>query len=212
MLSKPARKIGPNNRSITGKRPSDKAGRSQHFESALERDYLLLLEWDETVLDYGVQPVSIYYTHDGRATRYTPDVLVHYRTETNRKSALVEIKYEAELLAKQAQYSARFGAATEYADSNGYEFRIITERTIRTTYLYNLKFLAGYRQYPIDQLLAETVISKFDGGKKLSPIQFQAENGLDEKVLYTIWQLLASKVLTGDLQQKLTMNTLLWKP
>jgi len=46
MLSKPARKIGPNNRSITGKRPSDKTSRSQHFESALERDYLLLLEWD----------------------------------------------------------------------------------------------------------------------------------------------------------------------
>ena len=81
MLLKPARKIGPNNRSITGKRPSHKTNRSQHFESALERDYLLLLEWDETVKDYGVQPVPIYYINNGRATRYTPDVVVYHQPE-----------------------------------------------------------------------------------------------------------------------------------
>jgi hypothetical protein len=211
MLSKPARKIGSNNRSITGKRPSQKTSRSQHFESALERDYLLLQEWDDTVADYGVQPVTIYYDNDGRSARYTPDVIVHYRPESTKKPTLVEIKYEAELLEKQAQYAARFKAAADYASSNGYEFVIITERTIRTTYLYNIKFLDSYRQHPLDQALAETIISKFDAGKKLSALQLQT-GGSDEKMLFVVWQLVAAKILSCDLQQKIMMTSLLWKP
>ena len=194
MLTKPARKIGPNNRSITGKRPSDKTSRSQHFESALERDYLLLLEWDETVADYGVQPVTIYYDNDGRSARYTPDVIVHYRPDLARKSALIEIKYEAELLEKRDQYAARIKAAADYANDNGYEFHIITEKNIRTTYLYNLKFLTTYRQYPIDQLSAEMILSNFGPGTKLSAQQLQV-GGFDDNMLFVIWQLVAGGIL-----------------
>ena len=213
MLSKPARKIGPSNRSITGKRSSQKTNRSQHFESALERDYLLLLEWDETVEDYGVQPLTIYYENNGRATRYTPDVVVYYLPEIKRKPVLIEIKYEAELLEKQDHYAARFKAADEYAAYNGYEFRIVTDKMIRTDYLYNLKFLNGYQRPPIEDAFAQEILMLFST-KKLSPIQLpvsedQHKNG---RLLYTLWQLVATKALVFDMQQKLTMNTQLWIP
>jgi len=47
------------------------------FESSLERDFLLLLDFDPEVVLYEEQPVTINYHDDqGRRRRYTPDVLV----------------------------------------------------------------------------------------------------------------------------------------
>jgi hypothetical protein len=46
------------------------------FESPLEKEYLLLLEFDETVERFVVQPVTV--PVPGVVRGYTPDVLVYF--------------------------------------------------------------------------------------------------------------------------------------
>ncbi len=73
---KPTRKIGPFNRGLTGKVGSTKNSRMHDFESSLERDLLITLEFDGFVESYCEQPVCIEYLHEGATSRYTPDVIV----------------------------------------------------------------------------------------------------------------------------------------
>lgn len=212
MPMKPVRKIRTSNRSITGRRPSTKTAVSHQTESALERDYLTLLEHDESVSDYGVQPLTIHYDINGVAARYTPDVLVHYYPEFKRKPTLVEVKYESELFEKRDFYAARFKAADEYARQNGYEFRITTDKMIRTEYLWNIKFLSGYLKTSIEEQYELLVREHFTDSHKLTPLDL-AKDGDDHtrgRLLYTVWQMLANKKLACDLSQILTMQTLLW--
>src|SRR5437868_5438583 len=97
----PSRKIPPSRRSLTGLVASQKsprlslvpspparpsqlgAGQPQPqtrmkgFESSLERDFFILLDFDLNVDRYEEQPVRIEYRDgDGRLRTYTPDVLV----------------------------------------------------------------------------------------------------------------------------------------
>jgi len=186
MPIKPVRKIRTSNRSITGRRPSEKTNSSHQHESALERDYLTLLEHDDEVAEYGVQPVTIQYLNDGVAARYTPDVLVHYYPEFKRKPALIEVKYEAELIEKHDFYAARFKAASEYASQNGYEFRIATDKLIRTEYLWNIKFLSTYLRDPIEEQYEKLVFEQFNKNRELTPIVI-AKDG-DEHIRGSPWR------------------------
>lgn len=108
----PVRKIPTNRRSITGLVSSRKNDRMTGFESSLERDFLLLLDFDRNVERYEEQPVTIRYRdREGKRRTYTPDVLVLYRQNlTGRDTCplLCEVKYRADLL-------TRIGEAT----SNG---------------------------------------------------------------------------------------------
>jgi hypothetical protein len=111
LFFKPVRQIKPGNRSMTGKRPSLKTKTTHPFESSLERDYLTLLDFDDQVESYTIQPVTIYYSLENKSTRYTPDMAVYYKLEFNRKPLIVEIKYEAELLEKKVLLVPKFAAA-----------------------------------------------------------------------------------------------------
>ena len=99
-----ARKIGYGRRALTGlmtgahKTPGNGA-----FESALERDLFVLLEFDRRVIAWHPQPFTIPVPKsDGRrASRYTPDVAVEYSAAPNGKTLarveLCEVKYRQEL-------------------------------------------------------------------------------------------------------------------
>ena len=57
----PVRKIRKSHRSITGTVVSTKAGGGADYESTLERDYLLQLEFDPQVRELWPQPLTIEY-------------------------------------------------------------------------------------------------------------------------------------------------------
>jgi len=75
----PARKIPKNYLFVTGAYSSQKNRTMDSFESLLEKDYLLLLDFDDEVHSYEVQPVRI--PVPGVSKGYVPDVLVKYRGE-----------------------------------------------------------------------------------------------------------------------------------
>src|SRR5919109_3163101 len=151
----PVRIIPKNSRSLTGLVLNTRTQSMAVFESSLERDFLLLLDFDLDVECYEEQPVKIVY-HDanGRRRTYTPDVLVRYRTDRlqarHTKPLLCEVKYRDDLRQHWAEYRPKFRAAARYARQQGWRFRLVTERSIRTPYLDNVKFLRSYQAMAIN--------------------------------------------------------------
>jgi len=147
----PVRTVPKNYRSLTGLVPNPRAQSMTAFESSLERDFLLLLDFDPDVECFEEQPVKIIY-HDakGRRRTYTPDVLVRYRTDPpqarHTKPLLCEVKYRDDLRQHWAEYRPKFRAAQRYARQQGWRFHVVTERHVRTPYLENVKFLRSYHR------------------------------------------------------------------
>src|SRR2546428_9188775 len=78
----PVRSIPKNYRSLTGKVIDFRSHSAVAFESALERDLYLLLDFDSAVARFEEQPVTIPYRDPAGVSRtYTPDVPVYYHSE-----------------------------------------------------------------------------------------------------------------------------------
>ena len=98
----PVRTIPKHSRSLTGLVPNTRTQAMTAFESSLERDFLMLLDFDPDVELFEEQPVKIgYHDDNGRRRTYTPDVLVRYRTDRpqarHTKPLLYEVKYRDDL-------------------------------------------------------------------------------------------------------------------
>lgn len=211
MALEPVRRIRPSSRSITGKRPSQKTQIIQRFESTLERDFLTLLEFDTTIEDYGVQPITIPYVHEGKARRYTPDALIYYKPNVGKKPLLCEIKYAEELQQKKDLLEPKFNAATAYANANGFQFKVFTEVDIRNCYLRNIKFLSRYYHDLIDESYSKMVAAALLKKTTATPQELltgstEAENA---NILYTVWQMLARKIISCDMHQPISMTSTL---
>ena len=104
----PVRKIPKNYLSVTGSFASQKNGQMGSFESLLEKEYMLLLDFDDSVESFEEQPVTI--PVPGVTKGYTPDFLVHYYADPTageiRKPLLTEVKPEiAPPVKRSATYS-----------------------------------------------------------------------------------------------------------
>lgn len=139
---KPARKIPLSSRANTGYIPSSKVSEGvASYESRVERDYYLLCNHDPSILQFQPQPQTIRWVGpDQKVHEYTPDVLV---ITAQGGTFLVEIKEEVEIEANSETYRARWLAADASARQNGWEFRVITEKMIRTPRLKNVWFCLG---------------------------------------------------------------------
>ncbi|MFA5082147.1 MAG: TnsA endonuclease N-terminal domain-containing protein, partial [Hydrogenophilaceae bacterium] len=86
------RRITSNPATVTGTAATD-----QKYESTLEQDYFVLLRFDPWVEKFIEQPITVPWTdQNGKVRKYTPDVLVHFRSdvapEDRRPPLLVEVK------------------------------------------------------------------------------------------------------------------------
>ncbi|MFZ6746487.1 TnsA endonuclease N-terminal domain-containing protein [Undibacterium sp. JH2W] len=143
----PVRKIPKNHLVVTGSFASRKNGQMDAFESLLEKEYMLLLDFNERVASFEPQPVIIQVP--GIAKGYVPDVLVRYHPDFESgeipKPLLTEIKHTDDLERNAEKYAPKFEAAKNFALERGWDFRITTQVEIRTQRLANLKFLREYR-------------------------------------------------------------------
>lgn len=134
MITTPARKVRLRYNGVSGDYPSLKNGRMMAFESLLERDFMLLLEFDHRVLAFCEQPLTIPYTIPAeltknkkpRVSRYTPDVLVYYKPEVERLPELIEVKSQRDLIRYKDEFAPKFAAAESFARGEGYRFRTVT--------------------------------------------------------------------------------------
>lgn len=216
---KPVRSVPLGRRSVTGRLARGKNGSSVAFESTLERDFFLILEFDPTVLDYWEQPVRIEYEARGRIRTYTPDVFVRHLRDAipgiNLRPWLCEVKPLAVLRAEKAALEPKFRAAEEFARKRGWEFRVFTEREIRGPYLENAKFLLPYRNAPPDtahvRLLLELVLDVEETDPEELLRRVTSDKWERATVVPALWHLVATKRIGTDLTLPLTMRSRIWR-
>ncbi len=140
---------------LTGMLPSRKGAEVIHYESALEMDFAIILEYSNCVERYLDHPYTLSYYANGKKRHYTPDFHVEFNKslprdlfgrEIGAKKWMVEIKYEKDLNIVQREEPWKYEAAAEHCELNGMEFHVFTEE-IRGAYLENLKFLSRYQQF-----------------------------------------------------------------
>src|SRR5262245_42042068 len=215
----PVRIIPKNHRSVTGFVASGVNANQAAFESALERDFMLLVEFDPDVLSYEEQPVRIdYLSADGRARHYTPDILVTYRqtstSTTPKPPLLVEIKYRRDLFECWRELKPKFRAARRYAKERGWIFKIVTDVEIRTPYLKNVKFLRQFQRRSINPADINLLLQKIsdlqstDPESLLSAICPEAHDRA--QLLPALWHLIVRRSIGVDLNQPLTMQSPIW--
>lgn len=221
----PVRQIPKQFSSLTGRFASEKTRRAVGFESSLERDLELLLEFDPRVLDFEEQPVHVaWHALEGLPHVYTPDFLVTYtrfdpRTDPKLR-CLVEVKYSFEVIKNLARYRPAFKAAIAYAADRGWRFKILTEFQIRMPCLSRVRFLLPFlREEPdeaMEALVLETVARLADRSwikpricHVLEELQRRVEVG---EVLRSLWRLVAMGRLRMDFTKSLTIRRKIWVP
>lgn len=202
------RKIPKNYLLVTGGYSSRKNKTMDGFESLLEKEYLLLLDFDDNVEGFEVQPVRV--PVHGTPRGYVPDVLVKYRPDMRtgemRRPELTEVKTTQDLVRNAEKYAPKFEAGRQYALERGWVFRIVTETDIRNPRLNNLKFLREYRNIkiePEDVQVVRECLGRFRGkASSLALLACLAATD-DEKLRWMpiIWSMVLHKQLGTNLDE-----------
>lgn len=197
-------------RSVSG-RVALKDGRSAGYESSLERDWLITLDFDWRVTFIQEQPYTLHYMLDDKRRRYTPDILAEFDDGTRRWTAVYEVKMHEELHAEWQRYRPRFKAAMADCRSKGWRFHLVTEQRIRTTYLANAKFLSPYRRVPKRSDLCHQILQTLTDAGQSTPLALLSKIWPNEEcrtsALPELWRLIATGQIAADLQQSLTMTS-----
>lgn len=215
-LLPPARKIGLGRRALAGLQPTAKGGSSQpaRFESSLERDFYVLLEFNIDVLRWDPQPVRL-DLGSGLGT-YVPDVLVSYAGAgpTSRRHVLYEVKYREELKRCWPTLRPRYRRALRFARSHGWGFRLVTEREIRTDLLWNAKFLLPYAHDPADSDDCQRLIEALSENEASTPTALlevcSGDRMVQARLLTCLWYLVATRAVATDLSRRLSMSSPIW--
>lgn len=209
----PVRRIPKNYLCVTGAFASKKNGRMVFFESLLERDHMLLLEFDPTVKHFEEQPVTVPLNKQGsRARKYVPDVLVHYVDSEQKQPLLAEVKHSTDLERKAGKYTDKFEAAKRFAHSQEWDFNTITEQQIRGQYLQNIKFLREYRNIqpqPDDISHVILTLTNLGGFAELKALLNVLNPNAMEQLHWvpTIWHLVVTSQLLVALDEPLSDTT-----
>jgi hypothetical protein len=184
------------------------------FESSLERDFYVLLEFNLSVVRWRPQPVRI-PVGDGHPT-YVPDVLVTYIDFDTRPqkeyTVLYEVKPRAELRDNWARWKARFKAARRYARERGWVFRIVTDREIRSGgLLWNAKFLLPYGHDDVADGVHTLLTKTLRHLGPTTPEKLVAHLAKDPweraTLLSSVWTLVAIRQFVCDLTKPISMQT-----
>lgn len=211
--TEPVRKIGISSRSITGTMPN-----GDRYESSLERDLMILLDFDPLVDLYTPQPVTIrYHSEDGAWKTYTPDGLIQYRQDIyaphDPRPVLVEVKYRKDFNDQAKKLIPKIRAARQYAKERNWCFEIFTEDKIRTPFLDNIKFLSPYLERGVPELMfwiSEELLKLGESTPKELMELLYRNKWNQAQLIPSLWALIARREIVCDLSAPLTMNTPIW--
>jgi hypothetical protein len=203
-MDKPVRKVRSNGRTIVGLVSSNK-NTSVQFESSLEENFLYLLSFDKEVKKCDSQPTRIsYIDSNGKDRTYVPDYLVEY---LGRPSILFEVKTREWIKHNLSVHKMNNEAAKQFAAEKNWEFRVITDKQLRTEFVNNVRRLFRYQDYPIDREREDFIRASLRN--KGMPIEELVRKAKDKELLTlaTVWAMLFDKKLSANLLKPLTMKT-----
>ena len=188
---------------VTGFQPLD--GEAVEHESALERDFVMLVSFLDAGTEIASQPLTIEYQDGPRLRRFTPDFRVIW---SDGRSELVEVKYRTDLRAQWAQLRPGFVAARAKATASGGRFRIATERGIRGPLLDNARRLLPLREAPLDPAASEHALR---AARSLSDPTFgrivDAMSCERASALGAVWRLIARGALSTALAVPIRLDS-----
>jgi hypothetical protein len=171
------------------------------FESWLERDHLVLLDFDPTVVGIASQPFWLSWTDDaGSRVRHAPD----YFTRCRDGSAVVVDCRPVER--RKPRDAAKFEATASACERIGWQYRLVgAPDRIRVG---NLRWLAGYRHPRHDLRQVGTLLGEVFATP--TPLMAGAEAVGDPiAVLPVLFHLLWSHELVADLSVPLTEHSVI---
>lgn len=206
----PIRKITKGNRSISGYFNSHKNKRMVAFESSLEHDFFLMLEFDSSVLSFEEQPFKLQYECEGNKYYYTPDALVHYADS----SSVFEVKYQAMIDTSEDLQRKLLCIEHHFKVENKYQFNLFTDETVTPIYLQNLKFLYKPQFMTKSESLYKTFLNAYLELKAPTSLNnfltmVDKDSSNHKNLLSHLWSFIFHNPTVVDLQQKLSMNSLL---
>ncbi|MDQ0186943.1 DDE-type integrase/transposase/recombinase [Cytobacillus kochii] len=154
-FQQPARTVGVGNRSLSGKYPSLKMGRTIQWESGkVEGPAVLMMEYDENVLEFYDQPnkINMRYKINGkdRGSLYTPDFFVIRKNEAvweewkDEKDLEKISKKQPWKYIKDSDGNWRCPPGESFAKQYGLSFRVCTSNEINWNLHRNFVFLDTY--------------------------------------------------------------------
>lgn len=186
-------------RKIRGYFPSRKMGRMVAWESLLERDAILLMEFSRGILSFREQPERIIYHSGAESREYFPDFVVDF----GHTIAHIEVKPTAQL--RTPKVSQKLSHIFTHYDRQGRIFLILDETRIRQQPLLdNLCRLQSFNRprQDIERLRSHYLCQCGQEGISLA----EAIAHMGEP---SILALLAYGVLDCDLEKPLCGHTLL---
>ena len=118
------------------------AGRFLEYESLLERDWMLLMDFDREVEWICEQPLRLRYMKDEQPASHVPDLMV-WRAGTPE---LCDVKCEERL--EDPEFRAQVEATGLACAEAGFGYRVLSEPDSQL--LVNVRWLAGFRERPPD--------------------------------------------------------------
>jgi hypothetical protein len=192
------------------------SGATAGYESSLERDWLIALDFDWRVKRLLEQPYTLTYELDGKRRRYTPDVLAEFDDGKQRWTVVYEVKAHEDLRLHWMEQRPRYKAAISDCRRRGWRFRLVTERDIRTPYVENVKFLRRYRDLPEQCLHRDALLYTARALGQTTPQALLSATWADAErrmsALPELWRLVGERRIAADLHAPLTMATAIWLP
>lgn len=207
------RKLRTSRRALTG-RVVTADGEVSTFESSLERDWLMVLDLDPAVQSIQVQPFTLSYEADGVSSHYTPDVMVCVADGKAERVTVYEVKFASDLRDNWLQYRPRFKAALRYCRTQGWRFKIVNERHIRTPRLGNARFLRRYRAQRTESLACKQLLYTLKAIGPTTPQTLLAGAYFSEEsrlvAMPMLWKMVACRQIETNLDLPLTMVSRIW--
>lgn len=201
------RKIKKSYISSTGHFKSFKNNKQIAYESILERDFYMTLEFDDEVLSYEEQPLRINYEYkDGISYRYTPDCLVTYHDNTQK---YFEVKY-ANNIRDDIELKEKLDFLIAYfSEQINIDLEIATDEDIDSIYLDNLNFLYNFAYLQEDEekySYIENTLENLNDDITVEQLLLKLSNDKIEQLRYLpyIWNYLFINTYLIDLDEKIT--------
>lgn len=205
------RSIKKSHIAVTGYFSSFKNKRQINFESKLEHDFYLLLEFDETIKSYQEQPFKVYYIYQDKKRRYTPDTLVNYIDSTQKifeVKPMFKIKNDVELQEKIELQKQKI------KEEKNLELSIFTDENMNKIYMNNIKIIYNFAFIKVNKEIQDKIRKEL----LKSNVPIEVKKLLDRltstksdrlKYIPYLWNLVFNNLGCIDFTKKITMASII---
>lgn len=205
------RKIKKSHIAVTGYFSSYKNKRQINFESKLEHDFYLLLEFDKIVKSYQEQPFKVYYTYQDKKRRYTPDTLVNYVDGTQKVfevKPIFKIQNDIELQEKIELQKQKI------KEEKNLELCIFTDVDIDKIYMDNIKIIYNFAFIKENKEIQDKIkneLFKLNIQIQIKELLDRITNNQSDRLKYIpyVWNLVFHNLRCVDFTKKITMASII---